>query len=229
MVERIDGSIYGRTTMRIIPNSVVEESSEEFSEVLHTVAKETNINKEADLDAIFENASAEYGVPVYLLKAVAKAESSFNLDSVSRSGAMGVMQLMPETADELGVSDAFDPEENIMGGADYLSQKLVEYGGDVELALAAYNAGSANVAKYGGIPPFEETQNYVKKVTAYMDEYKQDLGTVTTKTSDEKPEQHKVAAQVEAVNAAVSVYSANYAAMQAYERMKDETYWKVLR
>ena len=228
MVERIDGSIYGRTTMRIIPNSVVKETSEEFSEVLHTVAKETG--KEADLDSIFENASAEYGVPLYLLKAVAKAESSFNPDSVSRSGALGVMQLMPETAKELGVSDAFDPEENIMGGAEYLSQKLTEYSGNVELALAAYNAGSGNVAKYGGIPPFEETQNYVKKVTAYMEEYKQGLGTVATKTSDIKRVQQVAGtAQVEAVNATVSVYDANYAVMEAYERMRDETYWKVLR
>ena len=228
MVERIDDSIYGRTTMRIIPNSVVEETSEEFSEVLHTASKESN--KEIELDTIFENASSEYGVPLYLLKAVAKAESSFNPDSVSRSGAMGVMQLMPETAKELGVSDVFDPEENIMGGAEYLAQKLTEYKGDVELALAAYNAGSGNVAKYGGIPPFEETQNYVKKVTSYMEEYKQDLGTATTKTSEAKHKQQTmVDAQVEAVNTAVSVYGVNYAAMQAYERMKDETYWKVLR
>ena len=227
MVERVDAFIYGKTTMRIIPSSVVKEASEEFSEALHTASKEVKAEKEVELDTIFEQASSEYGVPLYLLKAVAKAESGFNTDSVSRSGAMGVMQLMPETAKELGVSDAFDPEENIMGGAQYLAQKLTEYKGDVELALAAYNAGSANVAKYGGIPPFEETQNYVKKVTAYMEEYKQELGTVTTKTSDTKRVQSVSDAEV--VNTTVSAYSANYAAMEAYERMKDETYWKVLK
>ncbi len=219
MVDRIDSSVLGRTTMRIIPNSVVEEPTEEFAEVLHTT--EGKIKEATDLDTIFEEASAEYGVPLYLLKAVAKAESSFNPDSVSQSGAMGVMQLMPETAEELGVSDAFDPEENIMGGADYLSQKLVEYGGNVELALAAYNAGSGNVAKYGGIPPFEETQNYVKKVTAYMEEYKQEMGIAVNNAAATKDVQKETTPSV--------TYGANYTALDAYERMKDETYWKVLK
>lgn len=219
MVDRIDSSILGRTTMRIIPNSVVEEASEEFAEVLHSTEGKNNEN--TDLDTIFEEASSEYGVPLYLLKAVAKAESSFNSGSVSKSGAMGVMQLMPETAEELGVVDAFNPEENIMGGANYLSQKLVEYGGNIELALAAYNAGSGNVAKYGGIPPFEETQNYVKKVTAYMEEYKQEMGITENSASSAKTVQKETEPSV--------AYSANYTVLDAYERMKDETYWKALR
>ena len=88
---------------------------------------------------------------------------------MTTSGAMGVMQLMPETAKELGVTDSFDAEQNIMGGANYLSKKLAEYDGDVSLALAAYNAGSGNVNKYGGIPPFTETQNYVKKILGYLE------------------------------------------------------------
>ena len=222
MVERVDGFVYGRTTMRIIPNSVVEEASEAFSEALHTASKEAKAEKEIELDTIFEQASAEYRVPLYLLKAVAKAESGFNTDSVSRSGAMGIMQLMPETAKELGVSDAFDPEENIMGGAEYLAQKLMEYRGDVELALAAYNAGSGNVAKYGGIPPFEETQNYVKKVTAYMEKYKQETETVSVQNTKE--------ADANTVTAGmVSSYNTGVTALEAYERMKDETYWKVLK
>lgn len=122
-----------------------------------------------EMNRIFEAASEKYQVPIALLKAVAKAESDFNPKEVSSSGAMGVMQLMPETAKGLGVSDPFDVEQNIMGGAKYLADKLAMYDGNVELALAAYNAGSGNVKKYGGVPPFTETQNYIKKVLAYME------------------------------------------------------------
>ncbi|MGF7144692.1 hypothetical protein HNQ56_003124 [Anaerotaenia torta] len=120
------------------------------------------------LDEIFQNAAVKYNVTVELLKAIGKAESDFNPKAVSRCGAQGVMQLMPGTAKELGVTDSFDAEQNIMGGAKYIAQMLKKYDGDTKLALAAYNAGSNNVAKYGGIPPFKETQNYVKKVMNYV-------------------------------------------------------------
>lgn len=120
------------------------------------------------LDEIFDNAAKEYNVSVDLLKAIGKAESSFNPNAVSRCGAQGVMQLMPATAKELGVTDSFDAEQNIMGGAKYISGLLKKYDGDTKLALAAYNAGSGNVKKYGGIPPFKETQNYVVKVINFM-------------------------------------------------------------
>lgn len=121
-----------------------------------------------ELNRIFEEASKKYQVPLALLKAVAKAESDFDPNEVSSSGAIGIMQLMPETAKGLGVTNPYDPEQNIMGGAKYLADKLKMYNGDVELALAAYNAGSGSVAKYGGVPPFKETQSYIKKVLAYM-------------------------------------------------------------
>ena len=122
----------------------------------------------ADLDAIFNEAASKYGVDAKFLKAIAKCESDFSTECTSRSGAMGIMQLMPQTAASLGVTNAYDPYQNIMGGARYISEKLTQYNGDKSLALAAYNAGSGNVAKYGGIPPFKETQNYVAKVMAYI-------------------------------------------------------------
>lgn len=129
-----------------------------------------NTGEATALDDIFLKASEAYQVPLNLLKAVAKTESNFNPDAVSSCGAQGVMQLMPSTAAGLGVQDAFNPEQNIMGGAKYLSQMLDRYDGDVKLCLAAYNAGAGNVAKYGGIPPFKETQAYVEKVMNYMGE-----------------------------------------------------------
>lgn len=126
--------------------------------------------KTVDLDSIFKEASEKYDVPVNLLKAVAKAESNFNPDATSHCGAMGIMQLMPSTAESLGVKDAYDPYENIMGGAKLLSQLDKLYNGDIKLMLAGYNAGPGNVEKYDGIPPFKETQNYVVKVMQYLDE-----------------------------------------------------------
>lgn len=124
----------------------------------------------SSMDGIFEEAARNYGVDVNLLKAIGKAESDFNPSCTSSAGAMGVMQLMPCNVEELGISDPYDVRENIMGGAKHFADMLEKYHGNVELALAGYNAGSGNVAKYGGIPPFKETQNYIKKVLSYAKE-----------------------------------------------------------
>lgn len=132
-----------------------------------TKLEASGLSCSAQLDAIFGEAASKYGVDAKFLKAIAKCESDFSPECTSRSGAMGIMQLMPQTAASLGVTNAYDPYQNIMGGARYISEKLAQYNGDKSLALAAYNAGSGNVAKYGGIPPFKETQNYVAKVMAY--------------------------------------------------------------
>lgn len=128
----------------------------------------SSINCPEDLESIFEEAANTYNVSAKLLKAIAKAESNFNPNAVSSAGAVGIMQLMPATAASLGVTNSYDPRQNIMGGAKYIAQLLERYSGNISLALAAYNAGGNNVDKYGGIPPFTETQNYVKKVLSYL-------------------------------------------------------------
>lgn len=121
------------------------------------------------LEDIFRDVSEEYEVPLNLLKAVAQAESDFDTNAVSSCGAAGIMQLMPATAEGLGVEDVFDARQNITGGAKMLAYLLVDYDGDTTLALAAYNAGSGAVAKYGGVPPYEETRNYIKKINNILE------------------------------------------------------------
>lgn len=147
-----------------ILNEVVKGEINHIAGVPGSIANTGVLKCSDELNQYFQQASDTYGVDVNLLKCIAYAESTFRPNLTSSAGAMGVMQLMPSTAEGLGVRDAFDPEQNILGGAKYISIQLKRFNGDIELALAAYNAGPGNVQKYGGIPPFKETQNYVKKI-----------------------------------------------------------------
>jgi soluble lytic murein transglycosylase-like protein len=121
--------------------------------------------KSAPFEASISEHARRQGVAADLVRAVIQVESAFNPVAVSNKGAMGLMQLMPATARDLGVSDPFDPDQNIRGGVKYLKQLLDRFNQKVELALAAYNAGMGNVEKYGAVPPFKETRNYVDKIT----------------------------------------------------------------
>jgi soluble lytic murein transglycosylase-like protein len=115
-------------------------------------------------------AAAKYALDAALIRAVINAESAFDPLAVSRAGAMGLMQLMPPLAAEMGVTDPFDPRQNIFAGSRYLRQLLDAYDGDVTLALASYNAGPGAVERYNGVPPYPETQHYVKTITNALED-----------------------------------------------------------
>lgn len=121
-------------------------------------------------EPLVQEAAEYHGVDPDLVRAVVRTESAFDAAAVSAAGAQGLMQLMPALSDELGVKDPFDPRENVFAGVRYLRALLDQHDGDETLALASYNAGPGNVAKYRAIPPFKETQNYVKKVTGLLAE-----------------------------------------------------------
>ncbi|MET3682722.1 hypothetical protein ABID56_000812 [Alkalibacillus flavidus] len=118
----------------------------------------------SQFDDIIQSVADKFNLDQDLIKSVINAESSFNPSAVSDAGAQGLMQLMPQTAEALGVTNPFDAQQNIEGGARYLRDMLNRYDGNLENALAAYNAGPGNVDYYGGVPPFAETQNYVNKI-----------------------------------------------------------------
>ena len=126
------------------------------------------------LNPLIADEAKKQSLPAPLIKAVIRAESNFNAKAVSHKGAQGLMQLMPATAESLGVKDAFDPKQNVQGGTRYL-RKMLDRFRNLAYALAAYNAGPDAVERYGGVPPYAETQQYVKRVMAYYRDYYEDF------------------------------------------------------
>lgn len=122
-----------------------------------------------DVDTLIQTYAAKHNLPTSLVKAVIQTESGGDPHAVSPAGAMGLMQLMPANVREAGISDPFDPEQNIAAGTRQLAGLMGQYHGDLNLALAGYNAGPGNVRKYGGVPPFAETQNYIRKIRTLME------------------------------------------------------------
>lgn len=127
-------------------------------------SKSVATNAPANINTLINQSAQKYGVDPKLVSAVAQAESNYTPNAVSDAGAVGVMQLMPDTASSLGVTNIYDPRDNIEGGVKYIKQLLNTFDGDVSKAVAAYNAGPQAVKNYNGVPPYAETQNYVKKV-----------------------------------------------------------------
>jgi soluble lytic murein transglycosylase-like protein len=140
---------------------------------LRTKLKYASSVNPAEFEQLIKNCSDKYGVNSCLVKAVIHAESGYNPNAVSSKGASGLMQLMPGTARSLKVADRFNPKDNVEGGVKYLRFLLDTFRGDVSLAVAAYNSGLSKVAKYGGIPPYNETRTYVARVLSYMKSYQE--------------------------------------------------------
>ena len=151
----------------------LKSSRESLPELSPAVSVEMSnfipIRPEVAYEDLIQEAAGVHHLDPDLIRAVMRTESAFNPAAVSPVGAMGLMQLMPALAKEMGVTDPFDPRDNIMGGAKYLRQLLDAHEGNLRLTLASYNAGPGNVERYGGIPPFEETRNYVRKITELLD------------------------------------------------------------
>ena len=187
VVPEARADIYTRVNSRGVTEATTQPTGKDYKLtyrskgiVIHSPGFNLRPSANHDFDEHIQAAAALHGIGQDLIRAVIQVESQFDRLAVSTAGAQGLMQLMPNTARAMGVKDSFDARQNIFGGTRYLRQLLGMYGGDVSLAAAAYNAGEGAVARYNGIPPYKETQNYVRKVNAI-------LGGVTATVAAEIP------------------------------------------
>lgn len=176
------------------------QTIDSFLGYYNSLGIDMNTSLTSPYDSYFQEAARTYNVPVALLQAIGKVESEFTPNAVSRAGAIGIMQLMPATAASLGVSDPYDPRQNIMGGAKYIAQNIEQfknYSNGLELAIAAYNAGPGAVVKYGyQIPPYAETQAYVKKVLSYVQIQQGSSDSSSSQSSDTTDDSLKKSYQI---------------------------------
>lgn len=167
--QRLRTLLFAAAALSATPSQLVKSRP-----LLGSVAVETTnftaLRPESAYEQLIQEAARLYDISPALIRAVMRTESQFDPNAVSPVGAQGLMQLMPALAKEMGVTDPFDPRDNIIGGARYLKQLLDSHRGNVALTLASYNAGPGNVKRYRGIPPFKETRNYVRKITNILQE-----------------------------------------------------------
>ncbi len=164
------GAGHNGVSFESLVNSLAEEKR--FQGPSSSSSASTWKGDSKDFDGMIADASKKHGVDESLIRAVIRQESAYNPKATSHCGAMGLMQLMPDTAKELGCADAYDPYQNIMGGTKYLKQLLERFDGNMTKAIAGYNAGPGAVEQYGGLPPYRETQDYVTKVLDNYRHYK---------------------------------------------------------
>ncbi len=178
IVQTLNKAVKSPEAVNLKTRQPVQSPAVRYAVETRDARKKQSLPRAVDEDSfqqIIVKAARLYTLDPALIKAIIKVESGFNPWAVSRKGAMGLMQLMPRTAESLGVKSGFDPENNILGGAKYFRQLLHRFKGNTHLALAAYHAGSKRVLTHQGVPPFKSTQNYLLKVLTYYRQYKSEM------------------------------------------------------